>query len=104
MPLRVVSRRDFSGYWEYLLENAIFTAPAFPSFAGAALFEDQGRLIGIGSLIIPNAGSADSHSPGNIFVPINAVKPIMADLLDQGRSERRRNPWIGAIRPSNPDF
>jgi S1-C subfamily serine protease len=96
VSLRVVSRRDFSGYWEYLLENAIFTAPAFPSFGGAALFDDQGRLIGIGSLIIPSAGSADSHSPGNMFVPINALKPIMADLLDQGRSERRRNPWLDA--------
>jgi len=89
VPLRVVSRHDFSGYWEYLLKNAIFTAPAFPSFGGAALFADQGRLIGISSLIIPNAGSADSHSPSNMFVPINALKPIMADLLDQGRSERR---------------
>jgi len=104
VPLRVVSRRDFSGYWEYLLENAIFTAPAFPSFGGAALFDDQGRLIGIGSLIIPNAGSADSHSPGNMFVPINALKPIMADLLDQGRSERRRNPWIGAYTAEQSGF
>lgn len=104
VPLQVVSRRDFAGYWEYLLENAIFTAPAFPSFGGAALFDDQGRLIGIGSLIIPNAGSVDKHSPGNMFVPINALKPIMADLLDQGRSERRRNPWIGVYTVEQSGF
>ena len=89
VPLRVVSRHDFTGYWEYLLGNAIFTAPAFPRFGGPALFADQGRLIGISSLIIPNAGSAYSHSPSNMFVPINALKPIMAESLDQGRSERR---------------
>ena len=89
VPLRVVSRHDFTGHWEYLLGNAIFTAPAFPRFGGPALFADQGRLIGISSLIIPNAGSAYSHSPSNMFVPINALKPIMAESLDQGRSERR---------------
>ena len=57
---------------------------------------DQGEyLIGIGSLIIPNAGDPDSNSPGDMFVPINAIKPILADLLDQGRSEKKPNPWIG---------
>lgn len=104
VSVQVVSRRDFSGYWEYLLEDAIFTAPAFPSFGGAALFDANARLIGIGSLIIPNAADKDTHSPGNMFVPINALKPIMADLLDQGRSQRRRNPWIGLYTAEKSGF
>lgn len=102
--VNVVSRRDFAGYWEYLLENAIFTAPPFPGFGGAALIDPQGRLVGIGSLIIPNAAAPNSHSPGNMFVPIDALKPIMADLLDQGRSERRRNPWIGVYTAEQSGF
>lgn len=92
---RVVARRDFAGYWEYLLEDAIFTVPPFPSFGGAALIDSGGRLIGIGSLIIPDAAGPETHSPGNMFVPIDALKPIMADLLERGRSERPRHPWIG---------
>lgn len=92
---RVAKRRDFAGYWEYLLEDAIFTIPPFPSFGGAALIDSGGRLIGIGSLIIPDAAGTDTRSPGNMFVPINALKPIMADLLERGRSDRPRRPWIG---------
>ena len=92
---RVVARRDFAGYWEYLLEDAIFTAPPVPSFGGAALIDSGGRLIGIGSLIIPDAAGPQTHSPGNMFIPINVLKPIMADLLERGRSGRPRHPWIG---------
>ena len=92
---RIIKRRDFAGYWEYLLEDAIFTIPPFPNFGGAALIDSGGRLIGIGSLIIPDAAGPETHSPGNMFVPINALKPIMAELLERGRSDRPRHPWIG---------
>jgi S1-C subfamily serine protease len=101
---RVVSRRDFAGYWEYLLKDAIFTVPPFARFGGAALVNDAGQLVGIGSLIIPNAAGPDIHSPGNMFVPINALKPIMADLLDSGRSGRRQNPWIGLYTAEQSGF
>jgi len=104
VPVNIVSRRDFSGYWEYILEDAISTSPLFPSFGGAALINQRGYLIGIGSLIIPNAGDPDSNSPGNMFVPINAIKPIMADLLDQGRSEKKPNPWIGIYTNDQQGF
>ena len=82
VPVNIVFWRDFSGYWEYILEDAIFTSPPFPSFGGAALIDQEGYLIGIGSLIIPNAGDSASNSPGNMFLPINVIKPLMADLLD----------------------
>ena len=76
VPVNIVSRRDFSGYWEYILEDAIFTSPPFSRFGGAALIDQEGYLIGIGSLIIPNAGDPDSNSPGDMFVPINAISRL----------------------------
>ena len=82
VPVGIVFWRDFSGYWEYILEAAIFTSPPFPSYGDAALIDQGGYLVGIGSLIIPNACDSDSNSPGNMFLPINVIKPLMADLLD----------------------
>ena len=77
--VRVVSRRDFAGYWEYLLENAIFTTPPYSSFGGAALFSPDGALVGIGSLQVPDAMREGSNAlPGNMFIPINRLKPILA--------------------------
>jgi S1-C subfamily serine protease len=86
----VVSRRTFAGYWEYLLEDAIFTAPPCPAWSGAALIAPDGKLAGIGSLIV---GDADSGFPGNMFVPIDRLKP--GDLIALGRPSSAR-PWIGA--------
>lgn len=91
----VVSRRDFAGSWEYLLENAIFTAPPHGGFGGAALVDKTGRLIGIGSLIVANAADGDDVVPGNMFLPIDALKPIFGDLLANGRSSAGRRPWLG---------
>lgn len=91
----VVSRRDFAGYWEYLLENAIFTAPPHGSFGGAALIDKTGRLVGIGSLIVANAADGENAMPGNMFLPINSLKPIFGDLLTNGRSSRGPRPWLG---------
>jgi len=78
----VISRRTFAGYWEYLLEDAIFTAPPFPAWSGAALIAPDGRLAGIGSLIV---GDADGGFPGNMFVPIDRLKPVMGDVIALGR-------------------
>ena len=88
----VVSRRTFAGYWEYLLEDAIFTAPPCPAWSGAALIAPDGKLVGIGSLIV---GDADSGLPGNMFVPIDRLRPVMGDLIALGRPSSAR-PWLGA--------
>lgn len=97
IPARVVSRRPFAGYWEYLLEDAIFTVPPYAGFGGAALLDPQGRLIGIGSLFVGDARGEDVHSPGNMFVPINDLKPILGDLLETGRRSGAAKPWLGII-------
>lgn len=91
----VVARRTFAGYWEYLLENAIFTAPAHPRFGGAALIGEDGTLLGIGSLIVGDALRASTPIPGNMFVPIDALKPILGDMLARGRPASKSKPWLG---------
>jgi S1-C subfamily serine protease len=91
----VVDRRDFAGYWEYLLEDAIFTAPPHAEFGGAALIDRHGRLVGIGSLLVNDAGFRDRPIPGNMFVPIDQLKPIMGDLLSRGRRADPGRPWLG---------
>jgi hypothetical protein len=78
----VVSPRAFAGYWEYLLDDAIFTAPPHPAWSGAALLAPDGKLAGIGSLIV---GDAKAGLPGNMFVPIDHLRPVMGDLLALGR-------------------
>jgi S1-C subfamily serine protease len=93
----VVDRRDFAGYWEYLLEDAIFTAPPHAEFGGAALLDRDGRLVGIGSLLVNHAGFRDRPIPGNMFVPIDQLKPIMGDLLSRGRRADPGRPWLGVI-------
>jgi len=94
-PAVVVSRRDFAGYWEYLLENAIFTSPPYPLFAGAALVNPQGELVGIGSLVVADAYAGDQPLPGNMFVPVDRLKEALADLLTIGRSSTASRPWLG---------
>jgi S1-C subfamily serine protease len=94
-PAVVVSRRPFVGYWEYLLDEAIYTAPATVNWSGAALLDHEGRLLGIGSLSVNDAMGPDSQVPGNMFVPIDLLKPLMADLVARGKSSARPRPWVG---------
>ncbi|MBM3571162.1 MAG: serine protease [Alphaproteobacteria bacterium] len=91
----VVSRRDFVGSWEYLLENAIFTSPPISGFGGAALISRDGRLLGVGSLFIGDAMQGQRPLPGNMFVPIDRLKPILGDLLANGRHSGPIRPWLG---------
>ena len=91
----VVSRRPFSGSWEYLLESAIFTYPAVPEWSGAPLIGPKGELLGIGSLVVGDAGGQGTQSPGNMFVPIDLIKPILSELLAKGRSAGPPRPWLG---------
>jgi len=96
-PAYVVSRREFAGYWEYLLPDAIFTAPPHLSFGGAALIGPDGRLLGIGSLFVSDAASPGTQLAGNMFVPIDALKPILDDLRAHGHSQGPRRPWLGVF-------
>ena len=91
----VVSRREFAGYWEYLLPDAIFTAPPHAAFGGAALIGPDGRLLGIGSLVVGDAAHPDSQLAGNMFVPIDALKPILGELIARGRVAGPAHPWLG---------
>ncbi len=92
---QVISRKEFAGYWEYLLESAIFTAPPHPNFGGAVLIDRGGKLVGIGSLFTTVAISGLGSIPGNLFVPIDLLKPILADLIAKGRSSEPLRPWLG---------
>jgi S1-C subfamily serine protease len=91
----VVSRRQFVGYWEYLLDEAIYTAPATVNWSGAALLSREGKLLGIGSLSVNDAMGPDSQLPGNMFVPIDLLKPLLGDLVARGRSSAAPRPWLG---------
>ena len=91
----IVSRRTFTGYWEYLLEDAIFTAPPTEAFAGAALIDKDFRLVGIGYLFVRNAAGEGISLPGNMFVPIENLAPIIPDLVAHGRSSSPAKPWLG---------
>ena len=91
----VVSRRPFAGSWEYLLDSAIYTSPPTLNWSGAALIGTDGTLLGVGSLILRDATERDPHVPGNMFVPVDALKPILADLIKTGRRAGPVRPWLG---------
>ena len=95
MPQMVVDRRDFAGNWEYLLENALFTSPPLAGFGGAALIGVDGTLLGVGSLFVQDAVAGHAALPGNMFIPIDVLKPILADLLADGRRSGPAQPWLG---------
>jgi len=94
-PAHVAGVREFAGSWEYLLEGAIFTTPAHPAWSGAALINREGKLIGVGSLIVRDAGGKGGGEPGNMFVPIDRLPPILADLIAEGRASGPARPWLG---------
>jgi S1-C subfamily serine protease len=91
----VVSKRAFSGNWEYALDEALYTSPPMMSWSGAGLFDREGRLLGIGSLIVKEANDEEPRVPGNMFVPIDLLKPILADLVASGRRKGPARPWLG---------
>ena len=94
-PAFVVSRRPFAGYWEYLLDEAIYTAPATVNWQGAALINKEGKLLGVGSLVVGDALGGKGQVPGNLFVPIDLLKPILGDLIAQGKTSSKPRPWLG---------
>lgn len=94
-PAYVVSKRAFVGYWEYVLDEAIYTAPATVNWQGAALLSRDGKLLGIGSLVVGDALGTQANVPGNMFVPIDIVKPVVGDMIANGKSTAIPRPWIG---------
>ena len=94
-PAYVVAKREFAGSWEYLLDEALFTAPPHPTWSGAALISREGKLVGVGSLIVGDTSGKSDGVPGNMFVPIDLLPPILADLIAAGRPTGANKPWIG---------
>ncbi len=93
----LVARQPFAGYWEYLLDEALFTAPAHPLWGGAGLIDAEGRLIGIGSLLVQQMTETGETRDANMIVPIDLLKPILDDLLTRGQSRRPARPWLGVF-------
>jgi S1-C subfamily serine protease len=112
-PAKLMARGQFAGYWEYLIEGALFTSPPRPDHSGAGLYNRRGELVGIGSLVLSDAraslrqpgawlrpdGASDTapaaRMPGNLFVPINLFKPIVDELRQRGRSQASERAWLG---------
>lgn len=96
---RLVSRRSFAGYWEYRIDDALFTTPARTDHSGAGLFNSRGELVGIGSLVVadtrPGNAIDGARVPGNMFVPTDLLRPILAELRTRGMSSASRRAWLG---------
>ncbi|MGU3539622.1 S1C family serine protease [Methylobacterium sp. A54F] len=94
VSVQLVARQEFAGYWEYVLDEALFTAPSHPHWGGTALIGPEGDLLGIGSLQLQQGGSGASRTI-NMVVPIDLLPPILDDLTARGRPNRPARPWLG---------
>ena len=90
----ILARREFAGYWEYVLDEAIFTVPAHPQWGGTALIGGAGKLLGVGSLLVEEKVDGETVQ-GNMIVPIDLLDPILDPLLRTGRTGRPARPWLG---------
>jgi S1-C subfamily serine protease len=91
---QLFDKREFAGYWEYVLDEALFATPAHPQWGGSALIGADGKLIGIGSLLVEEK-HGDKAVQGNMFVPVDLLEPILEDLIKRGRAQRPARPWLG---------
>ena len=94
LQAQVFAKREFAGFWEYVLDEAIYTTPPHPEWSGAALVGMDGRLLGIGSLFVQEAVD-DKAQKGNLFVPVDVIEPILGDLLTRGHPSSPARPWLG---------
>ena len=92
---RIVAKQEFTGYWEYLLDEAIFTAPAHPFWGGTGLIGQDGKLLGIGSLHVQQMTEGNQQRDINMIVPIDLLPPILDELQTYGRVQRPPRPWLG---------
>jgi len=96
---RLVSKRPFSGTWEYHIDMALFTSPPLlgngANHSGAPLFNQKGELVGIGSLLVADASGQNRPLPGNMFVPVDLLRPILAEMQRSGTSAQSHRPWLG---------
>lgn len=93
---RLIGREEFAGYWEYVLDEALFTAPAHPMWSGAAVIGPTGKLVGIGSLQMQQQMEGGKVAPLNMSVPVDLLKPILPSLMAGGQDLPRR-PWLGVV-------
>lgn len=100
---RLAGREEFAGYWEYALDDAFYTTPAHPNWGGTGLIGQDGRLYGIGSLILQQGHNRAKRSDMNMVVPISLLPPILPDLLTQGRANRPPRPWLGMFATENEE-
>ncbi|MGE0735024.1 MAG: S1C family serine protease [Alphaproteobacteria bacterium] len=98
---RIVAKQEFAGYWEYLLDEAIFTAPAHGFWGGTGMIGRDGKLLGIGSLHVQQATGLGSARDVNMIVPIDLLKPILDDLMKFGRVNKPSRPWLGLYAAEN---
>lgn len=99
----VVAKQEFAGYWEYLLDEALFTSPPHPVWGGAGLISEDGRLIGIGSLLVQQMTEEGETRDANMIVPIDLLPPILDDLLSYGQVRRPARPWLGMFSADTED-
>ncbi|MEK1890224.1 MAG: S1C family serine protease [Phyllobacterium sp.] len=92
----IIAKQEFAGYWEYLLDEALFIAPAHPSWGGAPLVGADGKLLGIASLRLQTSAN-EMIADVNMVVPIDLLPPILDDLLNRGRVNKPPRPWLGAF-------
>lgn len=96
---QLVSKRAFSGYWEYHIDTALFTSPPVRSsggnHSGAPIFNQRGELLGVGSLFVSDATGQNRRMPGNMFVPVDLLKPVLSEMRELGSSRRSHRPWLG---------
>lgn len=100
---RVQAKREFAGYWEYLLEEAIFTAPPHPTWGGAGLIAHDGTLRGIGSLFVQQVVDGGDAVDGNMIVPIDILQPILDELMTFGKTQKPPRPWLGMMTTEMDD-
>lgn len=106
LKAEVIAKREFAGYWEYLIDEALFTAPAHPNWGGTACIGTDGRLIGIGSLLIQHSNGDDDEdavADGNMIVPVDLLPPILDDLLKFGKVQAPPRPWLGMFTADSAD-
>lgn len=94
-PTQLLSTRPFSGYWEYHIDGALFTSPPLRNHSGAPLFNQRGELLGIGSLFVGDTLGDSRGIPGNMFVPVDLLKPILAEMQQTGSTRVSHRPWLG---------